>query len=197
MSGRNIIVLARVMSDYIHFPYNFGLAMNTFFFAGEFCVVAIRIKASLNRSTLYLTLIRRSHFCIDLSISIKHHEVNLMLCYRMQMSYHVVCNASSHHCSLFISVLLRNEYFVIFPFCDALLLLKYSFLYSIISSGPRYSSDASRVFATTPLWMTLANAKHFMAFAMASYGWPLVCYMHCCTGPARLLKLSTCCACFR
>lgn len=45
--------------------------------------------------------------------------------------------------------------------------------------------------------MTLKNAKHFMAFAMAAYGWPLVCYMHCCTAPFRLARLGTCCACFR
>lgn len=63
--------------------------------------------------------------------------------------------------------------------------------------GPRYSTDASRVFATSPQWMSLKNAKHFMKYAMASYGWPLVCYMHCCTGPFRLIKMSTCCACFR
>ncbi|XP_037041693.1 diacylglycerol lipase-beta-like isoform X1 [Bradysia coprophila] len=63
--------------------------------------------------------------------------------------------------------------------------------------GPRYSSDVLRVFATSPPWMTLKNARHFKRFAMASYGWPLVCYMHCCTGPFRLIKNSTCCACFR
>lgn len=63
--------------------------------------------------------------------------------------------------------------------------------------GPRYSSDILRVFATSPPWMTLKNARHFKRFAMASYGWPMVCYMHCCTGPFRLIKKSTCCACFR
>ena len=67
----------------------------------------------------------------------------------------------------------------------------------IFSQGPRYSADANRVFATSPNWMTLKNARHFMKFALASYGWPLVCYMNCCTGPFRLFKLTTCCACFR
>ncbi|XP_059622372.1 diacylglycerol lipase-beta-like isoform X2 [Phlebotomus argentipes] len=63
--------------------------------------------------------------------------------------------------------------------------------------GPRYSTDLARIFATAPPWMTLKNARHFMRFALASYGWPLVCYMHCCTGPYRLIKKSICCACFR
>lgn len=63
--------------------------------------------------------------------------------------------------------------------------------------GPRYSTDVTRVFAATPTWMTLKNARHFLRYAIASYGWPLVCYIHCCTGPFSLIKRSTCCACFR
>ncbi|XP_055703840.1 diacylglycerol lipase-beta-like isoform X2 [Phlebotomus papatasi] len=63
--------------------------------------------------------------------------------------------------------------------------------------GPRYSTDLARIFATAPAWMTLKNARHYMQFALASYGWPLVCYMHCCSGPYRLIKKSICCACFR
>lgn len=65
------------------------------------------------------------------------------------------------------------------------------------NDGPRYSTDINRLFATTPSWMTIRNARHFMRFALASYGWPLVCYEHCCTGPFHLLKQSTCCGCFR
>lgn len=32
--------------------------------------------------------------------------------------------------------------------------------------GPRYSTDFSRVFATSPSWMTLKNAHHFLRFAL-------------------------------
>lgn len=71
------------------------------------------------------------------------------------------------------------------------------FFYISYILGPRYSTDATRIFAATPPWMTLKNAKHFMRFALASYGWPMVCYMNCCTGPYRLIKKSTCCGCFR
>lgn len=67
----------------------------------------------------------------------------------------------------------------------------------INDDGPRYSTDLARVFATTPSWMTLKNAQHYVRFAIASYGWPFVCYMHCCTGPFKLIRKSTCCACFR
>lgn len=63
--------------------------------------------------------------------------------------------------------------------------------------GPRYSTDITRVFATAPQWMTIKNARHFLRMALASYGWPMVCYLHCCTGPVNLIKQSTCCACFR
>lgn len=63
--------------------------------------------------------------------------------------------------------------------------------------GPRYSTDITRVFATSPAWMTVKNARHFLRFALAAYGWPMVCYMHCCTGPYRLVPKMTCCACFR
>ncbi|XP_039446380.1 diacylglycerol lipase-beta-like isoform X1 [Culex pipiens pallens] len=63
--------------------------------------------------------------------------------------------------------------------------------------GPRYSTDITRVFATSPAWMTIKNARHFLRFALAAYGWPMVCYMHCCTGPYRLIPKMTCCACFR
>lgn len=67
----------------------------------------------------------------------------------------------------------------------------------INDDGPRYSTDLARVFATTPSWMTLKNAQHYVRFAIASYGWPFVCYMHCCTGPFKLMRKSMCCACFR
>jgi sn1-specific diacylglycerol lipase len=63
--------------------------------------------------------------------------------------------------------------------------------------GPRYSTELPRVFATSPQWMTLKNARHFLRFALASYGWPLVYWVHCYTAPFRLLKQATCCACFR
>lgn len=63
--------------------------------------------------------------------------------------------------------------------------------------GPRYSSDITRVFATSPAWMTIQNARHFLRMALASYGWPMVCYLHCCSGPVNLIKRATCCACFR
>uniref|UniRef100_A0A336MWK3 sn-1-specific diacylglycerol lipase n=2 Tax=Culicoides sonorensis TaxID=179676 RepID=A0A336MWK3_CULSO len=63
--------------------------------------------------------------------------------------------------------------------------------------GPRYSTDVTRIFATAPQWMTIRNARHFLRMALASYGWPMVCYLHCCTGPYNLIKKSTCCACFR
>lgn len=63
--------------------------------------------------------------------------------------------------------------------------------------GPRYSTDMSRLFATSPSWMTLANARHMLRFALASYGWPMVCYLKCCSGCFRLLKNITCCGCCR
>jgi sn1-specific diacylglycerol lipase len=40
--------------------------------------------------------------------------------------------------------------------------------------GPRYSTDMMRLFATTPSWMTIPNARHMLRFAVASYGWPIV-----------------------
>lgn len=63
--------------------------------------------------------------------------------------------------------------------------------------GPRWSTDITRVFATSPPWMTIKNARHFLRMALASYGWPMVCYLHCCKGSYNLIKKSTCCACFR
>jgi sn1-specific diacylglycerol lipase len=63
--------------------------------------------------------------------------------------------------------------------------------------GPRYSTELPRVFATSPQWMTLKNARHFLCYALASYGWPLVYWVHCYTAPFRLMKRATCCACFR
>lgn len=63
--------------------------------------------------------------------------------------------------------------------------------------GPRYHTDSTRLFATSPHWMTLTNARHVLRFALASYGWPMVCYLKCCTGLFSLIRNSTCCACFR
>lgn len=59
-----------------------------------------------------------------------------------------------------------------------------------------YSQDIQHVFANSPLWMNLKNAQHFLRFAVASYGWPLICYLKCCC-PVQLIKKSTCCPCFR
>ena len=66
-----------------------------------------------------------------------------------------------------------------------------------IDDTPRYSTDLSKVFATTPSWMNLKSAHHFLRFALASYGWPMVCYIKCCAGGLQLIKKSTCCPCFR
>lgn len=63
--------------------------------------------------------------------------------------------------------------------------------------GPRYSTDMSRLFATSPAWMTIPNARHMLRFALASYGWPMVCYLKCCSGCFTLLKKVTCCGCCR
>lgn len=63
--------------------------------------------------------------------------------------------------------------------------------------GPRYSTDISRLFGNSPSWMNIKNAKHFLRFALASYGWPMVCYVKCCSGLFQLFRKSTCCACFR
>lgn len=59
-----------------------------------------------------------------------------------------------------------------------------------------YSQDIKHVFANSPSWMNLKNAQHFLRFAMAPYGWPLICYLKCCC-PVQLIKKSTCCPCFR
>lgn len=61
--------------------------------------------------------------------------------------------------------------------------------------GPRYSTDMSRLFATSPPWMTIPNARHMLRFALASYGWPMLCYLKCCSGCFKLLKSATCCGC--
>lgn len=63
--------------------------------------------------------------------------------------------------------------------------------------GPRYSTDMTRLFATSPPWMTVSNARHMLRFALASYGWPMVCYLKCCSGCFKLLKNITCCGCCR
>lgn len=59
-----------------------------------------------------------------------------------------------------------------------------------------YSQDIQYVFADSPSWMNLKNAQHFLRFAIASYGWPLICYLKCCC-PVQLIKKSTFCPCFR
>lgn len=61
--------------------------------------------------------------------------------------------------------------------------------------GPRYMTDTSRLFATSPPWMTIPNARHMLRFALASYGWPMVCYLKCCSGCFKLLKNVKCCGC--
>ena len=60
-----------------------------------------------------------------------------------------------------------------------------------------YSQDLKLVFEdSSPPWMNLKNAQHFLRFAIASYGWPLMCYIkNFC--PIQLIKKSTCCPCFR
>jgi sn1-specific diacylglycerol lipase len=63
--------------------------------------------------------------------------------------------------------------------------------------GPRYSTDLNRIFATSPPWMTIKNARHFLRFALSSYGWPMICYTKCGTSSFHLMKRATCCACFR
>lgn len=63
--------------------------------------------------------------------------------------------------------------------------------------GPRYSTDMARLFATSPSWMTVPNARHMLRFALASYGWPMVCYLKCCRGCFKLIKNITCCGCCR
>lgn len=63
--------------------------------------------------------------------------------------------------------------------------------------GPRYSTDMSRLFTTTPAWMTLPNARHMLRFALASYGWPMVCYLKCCSGCFKLIRNISCCGCCR
>lgn len=63
--------------------------------------------------------------------------------------------------------------------------------------GPRYSTDMTRLFATSPPWMNLANARHMLRFALASYGWPMLCYLKCCSGCFKLLRNATCCGCCR
>ena len=61
--------------------------------------------------------------------------------------------------------------------------------------GPRYTTDTSRLFATSPSWMTIPNARHMLRFALASYGWPMVCYLRCCSGCFKLIKNIKCCGC--
>lgn len=63
--------------------------------------------------------------------------------------------------------------------------------------GPRYSTDMSRLFTTSASWMTIPNSRHMLRYALASYGWPMVCYLKCCSGCFKLLKNITCCGCCR
>jgi sn1-specific diacylglycerol lipase len=63
--------------------------------------------------------------------------------------------------------------------------------------GPRYFTEMNRLFSSSPSWMTIVNARHMLRFALASYGWPMVCYLKCCSGCFKLLKNATCCGCCR
>ena len=65
------------------------------------------------------------------------------------------------------------------------------------ADGPRYTTDMTRLFATSPPWMTVANARYMLRFALSSYGWPMVCYLKCCSGCFKLLRNATCCGCCR
>ncbi|KAL7022366.1 hypothetical protein ACKWTF_012212 [Chironomus riparius] len=65
------------------------------------------------------------------------------------------------------------------------------------ADGPRYTTDMMRLFATSPPWMTVANARYMLRFALSSYGWPMVCYLKCCSGCFKLLRNATCCGCCR
>ncbi|XP_058804009.1 diacylglycerol lipase-beta-like [Phymastichus coffea] len=62
---------------------------------------------------------------------------------------------------------------------------------------PQYDTDAVRIFANSPDWMSLEWAHHYMQLSIASYGWLFVIYRQCCTGCFHLLKEMTCCACWR
>lgn len=62
---------------------------------------------------------------------------------------------------------------------------------------PRYTTDMTRLFATSPPWMTLTNARHMLRFALSAYGWPMLCYLRCCKGCFSLLRKATCCGCCR
>lgn len=63
--------------------------------------------------------------------------------------------------------------------------------------GPRYFTETNRMFTSSPAWMTIVNARHMLRFALASYGWPMLCYLKCCKGCFKLFKNVTCCGCFR
>ncbi|XP_073981995.1 diacylglycerol lipase-beta-like isoform X2 [Rhodnius prolixus] len=61
----------------------------------------------------------------------------------------------------------------------------------------KYTSDVKEVFCGLPGWMSLEKAEHYMRFSLATYGCPLIMFLHCVTGIFKLLAHSTCCACFR
>ncbi|XP_034942156.1 sn1-specific diacylglycerol lipase beta-like isoform X2 [Chelonus insularis] len=66
-----------------------------------------------------------------------------------------------------------------------------------ILQRPEYTNDARLIFSSTPSWMSLEWAHHYMKLAIASYGWLFVIYQHACTGCCKLFRQMTCCACFR
>ncbi|XP_046681043.1 diacylglycerol lipase-beta-like isoform X4 [Homalodisca vitripennis] len=61
----------------------------------------------------------------------------------------------------------------------------------------KYKSDLREVFRGKPVWLSFDKAEHYMKLSMATYGCTFVMYRYCCTGICRLLRHTTCCACFR
>lgn len=61
----------------------------------------------------------------------------------------------------------------------------------------KYMTDVKEVFCGLPEWMSLEKAAHYMKLSLASYGCPMIMFLHCFTGLFKLLANSTCCACFR
>ncbi|KAK0077093.1 hypothetical protein PV326_010305 [Microctonus aethiopoides] len=66
-----------------------------------------------------------------------------------------------------------------------------------ILERPKYSVDARVIFTSTPPWMSLEWAHHYVKLAIASYSWLFVIYQNACTGYYKLFRQMTCCACFR
>ncbi|RZF36575.1 hypothetical protein LSTR_LSTR010686 [Laodelphax striatellus] len=61
----------------------------------------------------------------------------------------------------------------------------------------KYTSDVQEAFQGLPSWMSLETANHYARLAIAPYGCHLVFLEYCLTGIFKLLRLMTCCACFR